>query len=135
MTAPMPMPPSKTSKLRPSGRRNTQSINTAAIASPSQGATVWAPAPMAPPTSEGRSCPPGSSSVARSTVCTRSTPVMPRSVAKADIPSTSTTTSDFRLPPPTRTRLLLPHPDASTMPKPNIAPPIKVDSQSTRGPP
>ena len=58
---------------------------------------------------------------------------MPFSVAKALSPSTVTTTSDFRLPPPTRTRLLLPQPDASTMPKPNIRPPTTADSHSSRG--
>jgi hypothetical protein len=42
------------------------------------------------------------------------------------------TTSDFRLPAPIRTSVLLPHPDASTMPKPNISPPTSDDSQFSR---
>ena len=33
-----------------------------------------------------------------------------------------------------RTSVLLPQPDASTMPKPNIAPPTSADSQMNRGP-
>ncbi len=82
---------------------------------------------------EGKSCPAGSSTAARSSVFTRSTAVMPRIVANAEMPSTSNTTSDFRLPPPRRTRLLLPQPDASTMPKPNIVPPTMLDSHSNCG--
>ncbi len=58
---------------------------------------------------------------------------MPRNVAKAATPSTTKTTSDLRLPPPMRTSVLLPQPDASTMPKPNIRPPTMADSQVRRG--
>jgi hypothetical protein len=135
ITRPMPAPPSQTSPLRPSGRRNTQASSTNAIAVPSHGASAAGARPTAPPSSEGRSCPAGRVTNTRSTVSTRSTAVMPFIVANALRPSSSTTTSDFRLPPPTRTRLLLPQPDASTMPKPNISPPTTDDSHSTRGPP
>ncbi len=48
---------------------------------------------------------------------------------------TSMTTTALRLPPPTRTSVLLPHPEARTMPKPNRAPPTAADSQSQRLPP
>ncbi len=58
---------------------------------------------------------------------------MPRMVAKAAMPSARNTTTDFRLPPPMRTSVLLPQPDASTMPKPNSAPPTRADSQIQRG--
>lgn len=68
-------------------------------------------------------------------MATLSTAVMPRIVAKAAMPSTKNTTSDLRLPPPMRTSVLLPQPEASTMPKPNIAPPTSADSQMKRGPP
>ena len=64
----------------------------------------------------------------------RPRPVTPRSVAKAATPSTNSTTSDFRLPPPTRTSVLLPQPEASTMPKPNISPPTSVRQPQQRGP-
>ena len=72
------------------------------------------------------------SSAIRSTVATRSTAVMPLSVAKAAIPITAKTTTDFRLPPPIRTSVLLPQPDDRTMPKPNMPPPMSAESQMKR---
>ena len=69
-----------------------------------------------------------------STVLTRSTAVMPRSVANPAVPSTNTVTNAFKLPVPSRTKFLLPQPDASTMPKPNIAPPTTADNHSKRVP-
>ena len=60
---------------------------------------------------------------------------MPFKVAKAEMASTRNTTSDFRLPPPMRTSVLLPQPEASTMPKPNSAPPVRAESQTNFGPP
>ncbi|MCY1229808.1 hypothetical protein D9M72_421960 [compost metagenome] len=85
------------------------------------------PVPCA--SSDGRSCVVGSVSATASTVLTRTTPNRPRSVMYADSPRNTNTTSDFRLPAPMRTSVLLPHPDASTMPKPNISPPASADSQ------
>ncbi len=38
------------------------------------------------------------------------------------------TTSDFRLPVPIRNSVLLPQPEASTMPMPNSAPPTNADN-------
>ena len=49
----------------------------------------------------------------------------------AAIPITISTMSDFRLPPPMRISVLLPHPDASVMPKPKNAPPTRCDSHGT----
>jgi hypothetical protein len=89
--------------------------------------------PNAAAASAGRSWPTANSIATRSTVATRSTAVMPRSVANAARPSTMKTTSDFRLPPPMRTSVLLPQPDASTMPKPNSRPPAMAESQFRRG--
>ena len=63
---------------------------------------------------------------------TRNTAVMPLSVAKAARPMTMKTTKDFKLPAPTRTSVLLPQPDASTMPKPNSKPPTNADNQRKR---
>ena len=51
-----------------------------------------------------------------STVFTRNTAVMPFMVAKALMPITTNTTNELRLPPPIRTKALLPQPDAMTMP-------------------
>ena len=48
-------------------------------------------------------------------------------------PAPRTTTSDLRLPPPMRTSVLLPQPEASTMPKPNSSPPTSAESQMKRG--
>ena len=42
------------------------------------------------------------------------------------MPSTTSTTSDFRLPPPARTSDCDPHPPVSTMPNPNSSPPIDI---------
>ena len=53
-------------------------------------------------------------------------------MAKAATPITINTISDFKLPPPSRTRVLLPQPDDSTMPKPNINPPTTADNHSKR---
>ncbi|MNQ33615.1 hypothetical protein D3C85_470490 [compost metagenome] len=64
-----------------------------------------------------------------STVATRSTAVMPFSVAKADTPMSTSTTSALRLPPPRRTSVLLPQPEDSTMPTPNSRPPTSAASQ------
>ncbi len=50
----------------------------------------------------------------------------------ADSPRNTNTTTDFRLPPPMRTSVLLPHPEPSTMPKPNISPPTSADSHCSR---
>ena len=55
-------------------------------------------------------------------------------VAYAARPIASITTSALRLPPPRRTNVLLPQPDASTMPKPNISPPTASDNQSNFAP-
>ena len=62
----------------------------------------------------------------------RGTEVMPLSVAKPATAITISTTSDLRLPPPTRVRLRAPQPDAITMPMPNITPPTMDESHSTR---
>jgi hypothetical protein len=45
---------------------------------------------------------------------------------------TPNTTTDFKLPSPMRTRVLLPQPEANTMPKPNMAPPTSSDNHGTR---
>ncbi len=91
--------------------------------------------PVAAASSDGRSCPAGVATNTASTVARRTTAVMPLSVANAATPSTTKTTTDFKLPPPMRTSVLLPQPDASTMPKPNIAPPTSADSHMKRAPP
>ena len=44
------------------------------------------------------------------------------------------TISDLRLPAPARISVLLPHPEASVMPKPNRKPPTRCDSQGTFAP-
>ena len=58
----------------------------------------------------------------------RGTEVMPLSVANALTAMTIRTTSDLRLPPPTRVRLRAPQPEPSTIPMPNISPPTMADS-------
>ena len=49
------------------------------------------------------------------------------------MPSTTSTTSDFRLPPPARTSDFEPQPPVSTMPNPNSSPPITYASGVKRG--
>ena len=67
-----------------------------------------------------------------STVFTRSTASTPLKVAYAANPMTKKTVSALRLPPPIRTSVLLPQPEASTIPTPNSTPPDRADSQITR---
>ena len=67
-----------------------------------------------------------------STVATRTTAVRPLIVANAASPITNKTTSALRLPPPSRTSVLLPQPDDSTMPRPNKKPPEAADNQAKR---
>ena len=132
--APMPAPPSQTigaAPVRPCAP--PRRCSAAPMTSPVPGgshrhgrARSMPPAATAGPGRAGRSMP------NRSTVATRSTAVMPLSVANADTPSTSSTTQALRLPAPARTRFLLPQPDASTMPKPNSSPPDSSDSHSSR---
>ena len=52
----------------------------------------------------------------------------------ADTAMNSSTTSDFRLPPPTRISVLLPQPEPSVIPTPNSRPPTIADSQATLPP-
>ena len=129
----MPNPPSNASLPRPSGFAQAQANSSAPRLAPSTPASGSLGQPVAAAKSDGKSCPAGSSTATASTVATRSTAVSPFSVAKALRPSTVKTTSDFRLPPPRRTSARLPQPDASTMPKPNIAPPTSIDSHIRRG--
>ena len=68
-----------------------------------------------------------------SSVATRNTARMPRSVNHAKTPITSSVTSARRLPAPTRSSVLLPQPDASVMPKPKVSPPTMCDSQISLG--
>ena len=112
---------------RPPARRRS--------AGPAAARRAARPAPVAAASSVGRSCPrrAASSATLVDRGHARPPPVMPRSVANAARPSTRSTTSDFRLPPPMRTSVLLPQPEASTMPKPNIRPPTTSDSQISRG--
>ena len=86
-----------------------------------------------PAVSDGRSCAAGKSSLTASSVATRHTAVTPLSVANAAMPSTSNTTSDFRLPPPARTSDFDPQPEANTMPMPNISPPTVCEAQASDG--
>ena len=65
-------------------------------------------------------------------MATRNTAVMPFKVAKAAMPITMKTTIDFKLPLPMRTSVLLPQPEASTIPKPNIKPPTMAEAQAMR---
>ena len=88
--------------------------------------------PQRPANQPGNALVPAMSNATRSTVEVRNTAVMPRSVAKAATPMTKKTTRDFKLPPPMRTSVLLPQPEASTMPKPNRPPPTRADNQITR---
>jgi hypothetical protein len=60
----------------------------------------------------------------------RHTAVKPLRVAKADTPMKTNTTHDLRLPVPIRIKVLLPQPEAKTMPMPNRVPPSKVDNHS-----
>src|SRR5574343_847610 len=85
--------------------------------------------PHAADNQTGKAAPEPMSNTTLSTVPTRNTAVTPRMVAKAAMPITANTTTPLRLPPPMRTSVLLPQPDANTMPKPNSAPPNKADSQ------
>ena len=88
--------------------------------------------PSACAANAGRLASIGKSTPMRSTVAVRQTAVRPLSVANAQTPITTTTTSALRLPPPTRTRALLGQPDDSTMPKPKRAPPTSADNQIQR---
>ncbi|MDT4872456.1 hypothetical protein FQZ97_1076410 [compost metagenome] len=88
--------------------------------------------PIALASQAGSADPEAMSKLTLSTVLTRSTAVTPRKVAKAAMPMMKKTTSDFKLPAPMRTKVLLPQPDASTMPKPNKSPPTMAESQITR---
>jgi len=63
----------------------------------------------------------------------RHTAVKPLRVANADTPMNTKTTHDLRLPVPMRIKVLLPQPEAKTIPTPNIVPPIRVDNHSHRG--
>ncbi|MCY1366331.1 hypothetical protein D9M69_532230 [compost metagenome] len=60
-------------------------------------------------------------------------PNSPLSVMYAEIASTVSTTTERRLPPPTRTRFLLVQPAAIVMPTPNRAPPSSKDNQGSTG--
>ena len=57
----------------------------------------------------------------------------PFSVMYAAMPRKTKTTTDFRLPPPTRTSVLLPQPEPSVMPTPKRNPPRMYESQVTFG--
>ena len=64
---------------------------------------------------------------------TRQTAKRPFNVMYAEMPSTKTTTTDFKLPAPARINDLLPQPDANVIPKPNRRPPARLDSHRTCG--
>ena len=57
----------------------------------------------------------------------------PFNVMYAAMPRKVKTTSDFRLPPPMRTSVLLPHPEPSVMPTPKRNPPRRYESQVKLG--
>src|SRR4029453_16544677 len=63
-----------------------------------------------------------------SSALTRHTAKRPFNVMYAEMPSPSITTTDFRFPAPARISVLLPHPDASVIPKPNRKPPRRHDT-------
>ena len=99
--------------------------------------SVLTPRPL-PANSDGRSCPfiPCAARF-RVTGCsseTRNWPNSPRSVIYAEMPRNTYTTSDLRLPPPTRIRVLLPQPEPSVMPIPKSAPPTTNESHVKFGP-
>ena len=84
---------------------------------------------------DGKSWPPifAKSMVTGSSQFTRAMPNKPFSVMYAEMPRNTSTTSDFKLPPPMRTKVRLPQPEASVMPMPNIIPPTICASQMKRG--
>ncbi len=118
--------------------RNSRSLstNTASTAASTNGSASFAAtgAPNAA-ASAGRSdvaAPqPATSKRHGSSALTRHTANSPFSVMYAEMPSTSITTTDFRLPAPARISVLLPQPDASVMPMPNSRPPAMHDSHRT----
>ena len=71
----------------------------------------------------------GSSVATVSRKRTRQTANRPRRVMYALMPRKANTTSDLRLPPPIRIRVLLPQPEASVMPTPKLSPPTRCDNQ------
>ena len=129
----MPTPPSSKSASVPGSRRHSDSSTKAApTVLPSQAARC-ANVPPRPAVSDGKSWLLGNTRRTLSTVATRHTAVKPLSVANAATAITPSTTNDFRLPPPSRTRLRLPQPEASTMPMPNISPPTACDNHNKVG--
>ena len=70
----------------------------------------------------------------RSTVRSRATAATPRKATEADSAIARNTTTAFRLPAPMRTSVLLPQPDAMTIPMPNKPPPTNADSHIQRVP-
>jgi hypothetical protein len=60
---------------------------------------------------------------------TRGMAKKPFKVTKAAKPMVTTTTNDFKLPAPNRTKDLEPQPEPQTMPQPNIKPPNVTASQ------
>ncbi len=136
MTRPMTMPPTIIS----GDARNSRSLstNTASAAASTNGSASLAAAgaPHAA-NNAGRSdvaAPhPATSKRQGSSALTRHTAKRPFSVMYAEMPSTTITITDFRLPAPARISVLLPQPEASVIPKPNRKPPTRQESQRTCG--
>ena len=84
--------------------------------------------------SDGRSWPVASWTETGSSTPTRTAPKSPLRVMYAAIARNTSTTTDLRLPPPTRISVFEPHPDPSVMPMPNSNPPTTYESQVKFGP-
>ncbi|MCY1551324.1 hypothetical protein D9M68_876440 [compost metagenome] len=128
----MPTPPNRWLPVRNSDSANAHSTRAPPTSKASSNPANAGLTPQALATQTGTVPPTAMSKATRSSVLTRTTASTPRSVAKAANPMTKNTTRDLRLPAPMRSSVLLPQPDASTMPNPNSAPPTSADNQMMR---